>query len=181
MWKEGLQLIIKISLSCNTCVSGRIIKLTQKLTKVMPIILGRVLFSMITRRQDSHLVPVNGVVMEEMASLLVYLPRTVLVAPKVKQFLVHWPRTQFGDFSEISEDREFFVSHAHIGFIWLDIGSGYGFQFCSRSGIEEAIENREVERVASPCDELLQVDLADRTNWVQLSLELALGNRLKFG
>lgn len=55
----------------------------------MPIILGRVLFSMITRRQDSHLVPVNGVVMEEMASLLVYLPRTVLVAPKVKQFLVH--------------------------------------------------------------------------------------------
>lgn len=82
-------MITKISLSCNTCVSGRIIKLTQELTKVMPIIFRRVLFSMITRRQDSHLVPVNGVVMEEMASLLVYLPRTVLIAPKVKQFLVH--------------------------------------------------------------------------------------------
>ena len=54
---------------------------------------------MITRRENGHLVPIDRVVMEEAARLLVDLSGTILVAPDVEQFLVHGPRSQFGDFA----------------------------------------------------------------------------------
>lgn len=67
----------------------------------MSVILRRVLLRVIARCQDSHLVPVDSVVIEEVPCLLIDLTRAVLVAPQVKQLLVHGPRAQFGHFSEV--------------------------------------------------------------------------------
>lgn len=50
----------------------------------MPIILRRILFSMITRRQDRHLMAINRVIVEKVARLFVDLARAVLVPPHVK-------------------------------------------------------------------------------------------------
>lgn len=55
----------------------------------MTIILGGVLLSVVARRENSHLMSVDGVVVEEVAGLLVDLARAVLVAPHAKQLFVH--------------------------------------------------------------------------------------------
>lgn len=64
-------------------------KHTKELPQIMTVILGGVLLSMVARRENSHLMSVDGVVVEEMAGLLVDLARAVLVAPHVEQLLVH--------------------------------------------------------------------------------------------
>lgn len=69
----------------------------------MTIIFRRVLLSMVARRKNSHLMSVDGVIVEEMASLLVNLARTVLVTPQVKQLLVHRVRAELGNFSQVPE------------------------------------------------------------------------------
>lgn len=58
---------------------------------------------MVARRKNSHLMSVDGVIVEEMASLLVNLARTVLVTPQVKQLLVHRVRAELGNFSQVPE------------------------------------------------------------------------------
>lgn len=55
----------------------------------MTIVIRGVLLSVIARRNNSHLMSVNGVVVEEMAGLLVDLARAVFVTPQVEQLLVH--------------------------------------------------------------------------------------------
>lgn len=75
--------------------------LTQKLAQIMPIILRRVLLRMVARRQDSHLVTIDSVVIEEMARLLVDLARTVLLTPQMQQLLIHGPRAKFGYLAQI--------------------------------------------------------------------------------
>lgn len=70
----------------------------------MTIIFRRVLLSMVARRENSHLMSVDRVMVEEMASLLVDLTRTVLVTPQVKQFLVHGVRAELGDFPHVPEN-----------------------------------------------------------------------------
>lgn len=64
-------------------------KHTKELPQIMTIVFGGVLLSMVARRKNSHLMSVDGVVVEEMARLLVDLARAVLVAPQVQQLLVH--------------------------------------------------------------------------------------------
>lgn len=56
---------------------------------------------MVAGRQNSHLVPVDRVVIEEVPCLFVNLARTVFVAPEMQQLLVHGPRAQFGDLSQV--------------------------------------------------------------------------------
>lgn len=58
-------------------------ELTKELAKVMTIIIRRVLLSMIAWSQDSHLMSINRVVIEKMASLFVDLPWAVFIAPKM--------------------------------------------------------------------------------------------------
>ena len=94
---------------------------------------------MITRRQHSHLMPVNSIVIEEMSSLLVDLPRAVLIAPQVQQLLVHRIRSQFRDLAEVSEGREFSVCHAHVGLVRLHVGRCYRFELGSRGCVEEVM------------------------------------------
>lgn len=74
---------------------------TQELSQIMSVILGRVLLRVIAGSQHSHFVPVDGVVVEKVSCLLVDLARTVLIAPQVQQLLVHGPRAQFGDLSQV--------------------------------------------------------------------------------
>ena len=50
----------------------------------MSIILRRVLLSMITRRQNRHLMPINRIVPEKVSRLLVNLPRTILITPDMQ-------------------------------------------------------------------------------------------------
>ena len=47
---------------------------------------------------------VDRVVVEEMASLLVNLARTVLVTPQVEKLLVHRVRAELGDFPQVPEN-----------------------------------------------------------------------------
>lgn len=70
----------------------------------MTIIFRRVLLSMVARRKNSHLMSVDRVVVEEMASLLVNLARTVLVTPQVEKLLVHRVRAELGDFPQVPEN-----------------------------------------------------------------------------
>jgi len=134
----------------------------------VPVILGRILLRVVTWRQDGHLVPVDRVVVEEVARLLVDLPRAVLVAPEVEQSLVHGPRSQLRDLPQASEDRQFLVRHAHVRFVGLRVGSRGGLQFGGRRGIEERLEDRQVEGSAGVLDEFLKVDFGNRSNGIQL-------------
>ena len=59
---------------------------------------------MITRRQDSHLVPIDSVVVEKATGLFVDFARTVLSAPQVKQLFVHGPRAHLANLSQVSKD-----------------------------------------------------------------------------
>lgn len=111
---------------------------------------------------------------EEVARLLVDLPRTEVVAPDVEQFLIHGPRAKLRNLPQASEDRQLLVRHAHVRFIGLSVGRCGGLQFGSRRGVEECLQDRQVEGSASILHELLQVDLGNRSNGVQLSDRLVL-------
>lgn len=87
----------------------------------MPVILRRVLLSMVTWRQNSHLMPVDSIVVEEVTCLLVDFPRTELITPQMQQLLVHRPWAELADLAEVPEDRELGVRDAHVGFVGLHV------------------------------------------------------------
>ena len=134
----------------------------------MPIILGRILFRVITRRQNRHLMPVNGIVIEEMPSLLINLPGAVLVTPEMQQLLVHRPGSRLCDFAQVSECREFGVGNTHVCFIGLDVGGGDRLEFGGWGGVEEFVKDGDFEVVAGPGDEFFEVDFAYGANGVEL-------------
>lgn len=123
---------------------------TEKLSQIVPVIVGRVLFRVITGRNHGHLVAVKGavvvisisilsflsdattdnsLVVEKVTRLLVDLARAVVVAPNVQQSLVHRPRSELGDLAEVAECRELCVRDAHVGLVGLDVGRCDGFEF----------------------------------------------------
>jgi hypothetical protein len=127
----------------------------------MPIILRRVLFRMVTRSQNRHLVPVGRVIVKEVARLPVDLARAELVAPQMQQLLVHRPRAHLADFAQAPEHREFGVCHAHVGFVGLYVCRCYGLQLGGRRRVEEFLQDGLVEVILGPGDELFEVDFAD--------------------
>lgn len=107
----------------------RPVKLTEELPKIVTVVVRRVLLRVVAGSNDGLLVSVDRVVVEEVARLLVDLARTVVVAPEVKETFVHRPRAQLLDLAQPSEDGEFGVGDAHVGFVGLHVGRCDGLQF----------------------------------------------------
>ena len=135
-------------------------KPTKELPQIMTIILGGILLCMVTRRKNSHLMSVDGVVVEEMAGLLVDLARAVLIAPHVEQPLVHRVRAKLGDLPQVPENTQLRVRNAHVGFVRLHVVVRDGFQLRCGCRVDEFFEDREVEVVSGPGNEFLKVDFA---------------------
>lgn len=112
--------------------------------------------------------PVNGIVIEEMPSLLINLPGAVLVTPEMQQLLVHRPGSRLCDFAQVSECREFGVGNTHVCFIGLDVGGGDRLEFGGWSGVEEFVKHGDFEVVAGPGDKFFEVNFAYRANGVEL-------------
>ena len=105
------------------------IALTEELPEIVSIVVRRVLFRVVTRRDHGLLVSIDRIVVEEVARLLVDLPRTVLVAPEVEEPFVHRPRAQFLDLAQPPEDGELGIGDAHVCFVGLHVGCRDGLQF----------------------------------------------------
>ena len=95
--------------------------------------------------QDCHLVSIDTIKVEESLNLCRNLRRRKVFAPIMKEIFKHAEGTAFGDFAESTEYTEFFVGHAHVYFIGLDIVLCDGFEFGSWCGVEEFIQDRYVE------------------------------------
>lgn len=112
--------------------------------------------------------PINSIVIEEMPSLLINLPGTVLVAPQMQQLLVHRPGPSFRDLAQEPERGKFGVGDAHVCFVGLDVGGGDRLKFGGWGGVQEFVEDGEFEVIAGPGDEFLQVDFAYGADGVEL-------------
>lgn len=134
----------------------------------MAVILGGVLLSMVARREDSHLMSVDGVVVEEMAGLLVDFARAVLIAPQVKQLLVHRVRAELGYLPQVTEHSQLGVRNAHVGLVRLDVILGDRLEFGCGCRVDEFLEDGKTEAFAGPGYELFEVDFADGANGVEL-------------
>ena len=60
----------------------------------------------------------------------------------------------------MAEDRELRVGHAHVCLVGLYVCRGDGLEFGGWGGVEEVMEDGEVEVVAGPRDEFFEVDFA---------------------
>lgn len=57
----------------------------------------------LTRRsENSHLVSVDAVIVEEMSSLFVDLSRTILITPEMEETFVHRPRAKARHLSQVT-------------------------------------------------------------------------------
>lgn len=90
---------------------------------------------MITRRQSRHFVAIDGIVVVEAFDLVGHFAHRVLVFPVVEESLEHAEGAEFVFFTQTTEDAEFGVGHAHVGFVGLDVGFCYWFQFGGRGGV----------------------------------------------
>lgn len=114
----------------------------------MTVIIRRILLSMITRREDSHLMSVNRIVVEKVSRFLIDLARAQLVTPHVQQLLVHRVRAKFGDLAQVAKGRQFGVCHAHVGFVGLHVCGCDGLEFCRGCCVEEFVQHGDREVVA---------------------------------
>lgn len=103
----------------------------------MPIVIRAILLSMITWRDNSHLMTVNRIIIEEVSCFLIDLSGRILITPHVQQALVHAPRAQLGHFAQVTERAKFGVGHAHVCFVGLHVRCCDGLELGRGRGIEE--------------------------------------------
>ena len=93
---------------------------------------------MVRRSEGGHLVPVPGVLEEEVLHLLRDLLRGEEGAPFVGELREHAPRAALFDLAQPAKDRQLVVRHAHVRFVRLDVRLRDGLELGGRHCFQEA-------------------------------------------
>jgi len=112
-----------ISLNCH----GKRAGYKNGLRSNLMVIVRTIRFRVVSRRQGRHLMSIPCILKEKLFDFLRNLNRSQHLPPLIHQLRKHTIRSTFLHLPEPAKDGEFIVGHAHVCFVGLDVGGGYGF------------------------------------------------------